>query len=76
MESAEILNRGDNLSSSVVMLARGDAEDGGGFAVALEDVPALRLWKVPYLLCRKTAFCVRKYLRHVQTRLVIIEASS
>jgi hypothetical protein len=47
MESAETSNRGDSLSSSDEMAARGETEEGGGNAGGGVDVLDNRLWTAP-----------------------------
>jgi hypothetical protein len=47
IESAETSNRGDSLSSSDVMAARGEAEEGGGDAGGGVVVLESRLWTAP-----------------------------
>lgn len=74
IDSADTSNRGDSLSSSEVMLASGDANEGGD-GVAAAVVPESRLWREPCLERRIDEGLDRESLRHVKARLAIIEVS-
>ena len=66
--------RGDNLSSSDVIAASGEAmEEGVGAAGAAVKVLEHRLWKVPSLQRRNDACFIFDGRRHVNARRVIIE---
>ena len=72
-ESAETSNRGANLSSSEVMLAKGEKADGGVEPAMLEAVLALRLWMEPYLQRRNGTLKLRVDLKQVAACGKIIE---
>ena len=77
IESADTSKRGDSLSSSLVMLAKGAAGDCGVDDAAAEALVVLEQWRrtpPPFGKFRYT-FVDLKSLRHVSPRLVIIEES-
>lgn len=74
IDSAEISKRGDNLSSSLVMTANGDA--GDGVAGDAPDVVDTRLLKEPWLQrLMEAAFDLCNF-KHVKARRVIISSLS
>lgn len=73
IELAGTSKRGDSLSSSDVMLAKGEAGDGAGAAGVLA-VLDFRLWKEPYLYRRVE--CDLICLRQATVLRGIIESSS
>ena len=74
-ESAETSNLGEILSSSEVMLAKGDASDGGEDAGAAAVELLFRLWKEPFLGPRIDTRFTRDSLRQDSARRGIIELS-
>ena len=76
IESASTSNLGASFSRSDVMLANGDAIEGGVGVAAGDVVELHRLWMVPCLKCRADTCIDVRRRKHVKARLVIIEISS